>query len=371
MNKTHSIILISLISLLLPGCEKEEVKVEKKYRPVQYTKVAQRGGEIKQTFSGVIEAGLDAELSFRVSGTIAKRHIKLGEKVTAGTVLAELDATDYRVALQQSQANLQQAIANQRNQQANYERLTELYENNNASKSDLDAARAGAESAKATTEISRKQLESTQLQLSYTQLKAPQDCSIADVLADTNETVSAGQSILRINCGLCPKVSVSIPEQFIRSIKTGDNVTVTTSSESEKVYSATISEVGVAAASGGTFPVEALLEGDCPELPTGMTANIQFDFSEPLLGGNQNQLFIPYVSVGKDDSGHFVFVLEPLNEDIYKATKRKVVIGLEAQNGLQILNGIKEGELIATAGVRRLLDGMEVKLLDKPISGTY
>lgn len=371
MRNFKNVFLTGLLVLLIAACEQEILLPEKTYRPVQYIKVIPKGGEIKQTFSGVIEAGLDAELSFKVGGTIARRYVKLGQKVASDSILAELDATDYRVALQQSQANLKQAIANQRNQQANYERVIELYENNNASKSDLDSARANAESAKATTEVSRKKLESSELQLSYTRLKAPQACSIAAVLADTNEGVKAGQGVIRINCGRCPKVSVSIPEQFIQSINTGDDVVVVTSSELDKNYHATISEVGIAAASGGTFPVEATLEGDCPELPTGMTANIQFDFSSKMFDPQQSRIFVPYLSVGEDNKGNFVFVLLPLGNDIYKAEKRQVTIGEEAQNGLQIITGINENELIATAGVRRLLDGMEVKLLEKPILGSY
>ncbi|TQV76801.1 efflux RND transporter periplasmic adaptor subunit [Aliikangiella marina] len=365
MKIVKTILTVGFLSLLLSACEQEKPIVEKTYRPVQYTKVMPSGGQNKQTFSGVTEAGLDAQLSFRVSGTIAKRLVKLGEEVSAGQVLSELDATDYRVGLQQAQASLQQALANQRNQKANYERVIDLYENSNASKSDLDAARAGAESAEASVDVSRKQVESAELQLAYTQIKAPQACSIAAVLADTNETVAAGQGVLRINCGRCIKVRVSIPEQFIQLIKTGSNVQVSASARPDKVYSGIVSEVGVAAASAGTFPVEVILQGDCAELRTGMSANVQFDFSDQLAG--QGKIFVPYLSVGEDEKGHFVFVLVPTNDDIYRAEKRHIVIGAPAQNGLQIASGLTQGELIATAGVRRLLEGMEVKLLDKPI----
>lgn len=367
MKNTKNILLVSLLGLTLAACEQEQQVAEKTYRPVQYTKVAPSGGLIKQTFSGVTEAGLDAQLSFRVNGTIAKRIVKLGEKVTPGQTLAELDATDYRVALQQAQASLQQAQANQRNQKANYERVIDLYENNNASKSDLDAARAGAESAEAAAAVSRKQLESAQLQLSYTQIKSPQACSIAAVLADTNETVAAGQGVLRINCGRCTKVRVSMPEQFIQLIKTGTDVQVSASANPNKSYAAIVSEVGVAAASGGTFPVEVLMQGDCPDLRAGMTANVQFDFSQQLTG--EASLFVPYLSVGEDENGNYVFVLVAVENGIYRAEKRQVKVGEPAQNGLQIVEGLNEGDLIATAGVRRLLDGMEVKLLEKPILG--
>ncbi|MBL4761150.1 MAG: efflux RND transporter periplasmic adaptor subunit [Gammaproteobacteria bacterium] len=365
LNK-HFISTAFICSLLL-GCDNPPPDIVKSYRPVQYIQVSQLDAVSKQTFSGIVEAGLDAKLSFRVSGTINKRHVKLGEKVKMGQLLAELDKTDYSVALQQAKASLQQASANQRNQQANYARITRLYENSNASKSDLDRARADAESAKAATDITRKQLESANLQLSYTQLKSPQACSIAELFADTNESVNAGQAVVRINCGQCPKVRVTIPEKFIQFIQTNDQVQVITTAGTIAHYPAIVSEVGIAAASAGTFPVEALLQGDCPDLRTGMSANLQFDFSKDLNGSSGRQLLIPYLSVGQDDAGKYVFVLAAMGDGIYRADRKTVTTGEPAQNGLPILNGLKQGDLIVTAGVRRMLDGMEVKLLAKPI----
>lgn len=371
MKTTINILLISLLTTLLLACEEKKKVTEKVYRPVQYVEVKSKPGEIKQTFSGVVEAGLDAQLSFRVNGTIEKRHVKLGDKVSKGQLLVSLDDTDYQVSVQLAQANLQQALANQRNNQAVYERTIGLYENNNAAKSDLDAARAAAESAKATSEVARKQLESAQLQLAYTKLQAPQSCSIAQVLADTNENVSAGQSVIRINCGQCSKVRVAIPEQYIQMIQTNKQVSVSSTANPDNTYQAVISEVGVAAATGGTFPVEAILQGNCNELKSGMTANVKFDFSELFNELQEKPLFVPYLSVGEDKNGRYLFVLKAIGDGIYKAEKTKVVIGEKAQNGVQIITGIKEGDLIATAGVRRLINGMEVKLLDKPILGNF
>ena len=371
MKLINKILLLITVGLGITACGQEQAAPPAKvYRPVQYVQVSPQGQVLTDTFSGVIEADLDAQLSFRVGGTITQRHVKVGDDVEAGTLLAELDTTDLQVAYQQAGASLRQAEANERNQQTNYSRVIELYENNNSSKSDLDAARAGAESAKAATAVARKQLEAARLQLSYAQLKAPQDCSIADILADTNESVSPGQGVIRINCGACAKVKVSIPDQLISSINKSDEVLVSSSAFPDQKFKALVTEVGVAADSGGAFPVEALLQGDCPNLRSGMSANVLFNFSKPTSEGNQEQLVVPYMSLGEDDLGHFVFVLQPLQDGIYKAERRGVeFIAGNNDNGVEIVSGLQVGELVATAGVRRLLDGMEVKLLDKPILG--
>lgn len=360
---------LALTSVLLVSCEKEEVVVEKVYRPVQYVKVEPMGATVTDTFSGVVEADLDASLSFRVGGTITKRLVKVGDQVKANQLLAELDATDLQVSYQQAQASLAQAVANQRNQQANYNRVIELYENNNSSKSDLDAARAGADSAKAATSVARRQAEAARLQVSYTKLRSPQACSVAQVLADKNEAVNAGQGVIRVNCGSCAKVKVSVPDQLINNIHKGDEVKITSSAFPNKKFDAKVTEVGVAASSGGAFPVEALLQGDCPDLRAGMAASLIFDFTKLLQADNAKQLLVPYLSIGEDDKGNFVYVLNAIGDGIYKAERRTIEFVPSNDNGAEIISGIQAGELVATAGVRRLLDGMEVKLLDKPILG--
>lgn len=359
----------ALVSLFLVACEKQKVVSEKVYRPVQYIKVQPIGATVTDTFSGVVEADLDANLSFRVGGTITKRLVDVGDQVRANQLLAELDATDLQVSYQQAQASLAQAVANQRNQQANYDRVIELYENNNSSKSDLDAARAGADSARAATAVARRQAEAARLQVSYTQLRAPQVCSVAQILVDTSEAVNPGQGVIRVNCGSCAKVKVSVPDQLINNIQKGDSVKVVTSAFSGQQFDAKVTEVGVAASSGGAFPVEALLQGECPSLRAGMAASLIFDFTQLLQADNAKQLLVPYLSIGEDDKGNFVYVLNPIGDGIYKAERRSIEFVSSNDNGAEIISGVKAGELVATAGVRRLLDGMEVKLLDKPILG--
>jgi multidrug efflux system membrane fusion protein len=365
LNK-RTLSLLLIISLL-SACEKDKIVANKVYRPVQYIKVMHKSNQITDTFSGVIEADLDANLSFRVGGTIVNRSVKVGDLVQAGQLLAELDTTDLKVAYQQSLASLQQAKANERNQRASYERAMELYENNNSSKSELDNARAGADSAKAASNVASKQSEASRLQLSYSKLVSPQICSVAEILADTNEAVKAGYGVIRVTCGACAKVKVSVPGRLISSIHKGDDSIVRTSAFSDKEFPAKVTEVGVAASSDGTFPVEALLQGSCPDLRAGMSANLSFEFSD-LEGSEQaKRLMVPYLSVGKDSKGNFVYILKPVKGGIYRAVRTSVEFEPRSNNGAEIITGIQAGDLVATAGVRRLLDGMEVKLLDTPI----
>lgn len=343
----------------LSGCDPKSAEIEPLVRPVRYEMVVERRGGSHRTFSGTARAAVESTLSFKVAGTVAERPVEVGDTVAKGDLLARIDPQDYRVRLQEAEAGLAQARANLRNAQATYERTRGLYENRNASQSDLDAARAAAESAEATVQASTQQLEAARLQLSYTRLMAPQDCAIADTFVKANENVQAGQDVVRIACGDCSEVEVSVPETFIDRVDEVASVAVRIDALGEEEYPAEITEVGVASG-GTTFPVTVQLVGECPPVRSGMAADVTFEVSEEAA---YQGIVVPVVAVSEDDRGNYVYVLETDADSRWFARRRAVEVGGVAAQGVRILSGLNEGELLVTAGVRRIEDGQQVKLL--------
>ena len=83
--------------------------------------------------------------------------------------------------------------------------------------------------------------------------------------------------------------------------------------------------------------------------------------------GARGRLLVSPVAVGEDREGRFVFVLEPQAEEGTGLVRRRdVSVGELTGDGLEILSGLEDGELVVTAGVRRLSDGEEVKVLEIP-----
>ncbi len=343
----------------LNGCAPEPAEVEPLIRPVRYEAVVERRGGSQRTFSGTARAAVESTLSFKVAGTVTERPVEVGDTVAKGDLLARIDPQDYRVRLQEAEAGLAQARANLRNAQATYERTRGLYENRNASQSDLDAARAAAESAEATVKASTQQLEAARLQLSYTRLTAPQDCAIAETFVKANENVRAGQDVVKIACGDCSEVEVSVPETFIDRVDEVASVAVRIDALGKEEYPAEITEVGVASG-GTTFPVIVRLVGECPQVRSGMAADVTFAVSEEAA---YQGIVVPVVAVGEDDRGNYVYALETDADSRWFARRRAVEVGGVAAKGVQIVSGLDEGELIVTAGVRRIEDGQQVKLL--------
>lgn len=110
-------------------------------------------GIIQQSIeaTGSIVANSEAKVSFQQGGIVSAVHVKIGDAVKKGTVLAELDTTDLQLSVSQAEAQLEQARNNVRNAeqaiiiaQANYNRTVQ-----GTRDADLKAAEAALQSAKA------------------------------------------------------------------------------------------------------------------------------------------------------------------------------------------------------------------------------
>lgn len=363
----YYIFVLAFIITAALSCGSSEEKARETIRPVRYQEVLASGGGEIRTFTGVAKAGLESNLSFKVSGTILTLPVKLGDKVTEGELISEIDPSDYLIQKQESEASLISAQAQARNAQADYSRIRALYENNNASRGELDNARASSESADAQVEAARKRLELSDLQLSYTRLTSPVDGAIAEVYVEVNENVSTGEKIVTVTSGTNTEVNVAVPEILISSIIVGSPVEIKFDAIPGKTYTGTVTEVGVAATSAATtFPVTVRVDSEDGSILPGMAAEVAFRFENP---GGENAIFVPSVSVGEDREGRYVFVLEADgqtegDEDTYITKKKPVTVGHISAQGIEIVDGLSGGELIVTAGVRRINDGQRVKLLE-------
>lgn len=349
-------------AILLVACEQPPGQVEELVRPVRYAEVLPVGAVSQRIFSGVTKAALDADLSFKVRGNVTTIDVVVGDRVESGQLVAQLDPTDYQVLLREAEAGLQRARAELRNARANFDRTRELYENRNVSKSDLDTSRAASESANALVAAAQQHLEAARLQLSYSKLLSPEACTIARRYVEPNQNVSTGQPIVRVNCGECSEVVIDVPGAWIGVIRQGALASVSVAELGNRSFVAAVSEVGVAAERGASaYPVTLAIEDDCTDIRAGMAAEVQMTIP----GGIPDGFLIPYVAVGEDRDGNYVFVLEPAEDGNYVARRRAILINLTPNTeGIAVLDGLEEGELIATAGVRRLIDGQIVTLLE-------
>jgi len=352
--------LVLLVSglLIIIGCQ-ENKEIKRVIRPVRTEQVFSTGAERIRTFAGVVQAGTESKMSFKVSGTVERIYVEIGSKVRAGHTLAELDPTDYEIQVRQAENARDQARAAEIQAEAQYERVRQLYENNSASKSDLEAARAAYQSAHEQDNITKKRRKLARNQLEYTKLKAPVAGAISSVRIEQNENIQMGQHAFVLTSGSDLEVRIAMPEILIAQIREGDNVSVTLDAVGGKVFDAKVTEVGIASTQyATTYPVTVKLLKVDPDIRPGMAAEVSFSFRATR---EQESFVVPAHSVSEDRLGRFVFVVEPADSGLGIVHKKPVEVGELLPDGLEILEGLTDGDHLVTAGVSKITDSLTVR----------
>lgn len=375
--KMKNLPILFLPLLLLISCNSETVEAPPpSLRPVKYAPITKSGGEDVHIFSGVAQAEKEAKLSFRVSGTVRNLSVKLGDRVRRGQLIASLDPIDYSIQAEQatasekgSEANLQSAENSLIIARANYQRIEKLYENNSIplseyeqAKSNYETAQSQYEAAKTQVTSAQKQSQAARNQVNYTRLTAPFSGIITAVNIEANELVGSGNPIAILSSVSKPEINVGIPENLISRIQKGQKVAVSFSVLTGESFMGTVQEVSFAAGNAPTYPAIIRIDNASQEIRPGMAANVRFDLGE---SNAEPKIVSPVKAIGSGVDGNFAYVLEAVDAGTYKANKRSVEVGALLPDGFVVLAGLQEGDLVATAGLKSLLDGMEVTLLEE------
>ena len=382
--------LVALLALLLitSACsdKSKDNNSAQKIKPVKYITVSSSSLNGNTSFTGLAKAQKEARLSFKVSGTVDAVNIKVGQRVKKGQTLAVLDAADYQVnynaslagvenakaQIENAQAQLQQAKASMIAAESNYKRFEKLYETNSISISDFEQAKSAYQSAEANynavnTQItaaksalrsSESQTKSASNQVSYTRLVAPFSGIITEINVEPNEIAPQGQPVIVINSEGNPNIEIGIPESSISAIQPQQKVTVRFNTLQEVELKGIVDEIGYSP-TGSTYPVTIrLIENDARIRP-GMPASASFDAVKK--EDKKPAIIVPASAVGEDNEGRYVYVLQ--NENNQLTCKRQAVkVGKVQDVNFEILDGLKGGEKIVSAGLNMLQEGMLVSL---------
>ncbi len=354
--------IAALMIIVAPGCEKAEPPADPPIRPVKYQVAQKSGGMRTVTFSGESSAGVESRLSFKVAGTIDEIAVKVGDTVKKGQLIAQLEKTDYALQVQQARASAASASAQANNAKSTYERIERMYESESASRSDLDAARAAFKSAQANVSAASQQVKLARQQESYTRLAAPVAGNIAQVPAERNENISPGQPVVTLTSGDKPKVTVAVADKYIREVQTGAAVKVRFPDLQGQSFDAVVSEVSPTS-SGTGASVTVVLSNPSKDVRPGMSADVELTFGS---AQDQARIVVPPAAVGQDRDGEMVYVVERTEPGQGTVKRVSVTINPEpTAEGIEIVEGVNEGDIVVTAGRTRITDGLVVKLPEK------
>ena len=200
-------------------------------------------------------------------------------------------------------------------------------------------------------------------QLDYTRLNAPAAaCAVAQVPVEVNENVTPGQAVAVIACGSQPEVKVAVPEGRHRPHpgKGGGPRQPSTSSRMKPLRR--WSPRWGSRRWEATPPFRSPSVWRPPTAASGPGWRPAVSFQLEGAADAAGRIFLPPAAVGEDEKGRFVFTLKRLAGGFGIAHRRAVEVGPIGAAGLEIVAGLSPDELVVTAGVSRIQEGLKVKL---------
>ncbi|BBB89403.1 cobalt-zinc-cadmium resistance protein CzcB [Methylomusa anaerophila] len=372
-------------------------------KPLVAVETVQKRDMVKRiVLSGQTVPAAQVDIAAKYTGRIVQVTVELGQRVEAGQVLIIQDTRDIDLIIAQSGESMRLARAesvetkaafdaNYRKAEADYQRnLDNLrrYESLHAagavSRENLDTARQQLVNAKAALDTLKEQamtqgapavletrqaaaaraeymLEAYKQQREDMVLRAPRNGIIGYRQAEAGALVQDGQKLLTVVDNSSIYIDCQVAEQNAAYLVTGMELPVTVDSLG-KSYPGKITYISpVSNEKTQAFTVRILLlQGDLL-IKGGMFAHAN---AEILL--KPKTIFVSKEAVLDKNGKKYVFVIHENKQ----AEQRQVRLGLANDEAVEILEGVKAGELVAGSNVSRLKQDMQVEVEQKAKTGS-
>ena len=279
-----------------------------------------------------------AVIAADISGLLVELDAPEGRQVEKGHVLARIDDTEARAALQVAEAR-------ERNAMATFERVKPLVEDGVIPEQALDDAEAELETA-------RGLVAERKASLGKRVVRAPFTGLLSIGTAELGEYVAGGTAIARLTRMDPLDLVFTVPEESAGRIGVGQTVAGRVGRCGER-FEARVTALDPALdATTRSLPVLARVPNSDLTLRPGMSARVRV-----VVGERPEALVVPHEALVRQGSGYQLWVIA----DDGTASPRPVTVGSFAADWVEITGGLEEGEQVVVAGHQKLRPGAPVE----------
>jgi membrane fusion protein, multidrug efflux system len=350
--------LVLPLVAILSGCNGEARVEQETARPVKVATVGGALGGRALTYSGVVRPRIESAIGFRVTGKIVERLVNVGDRVEVDQVIARLDDTDLKLAANSAKAAVASARSRRTVASDNLERGKALLPKAIISQAAYDIRRNEMDAAVSALDSAEAQLRQATNAVGYATLKADNAGIVTAVMGEPGQVVSAGQTVITLAHAEETEIAIAVPEQDAGHLTIGQQAKITLWAGARVNLEGRIREIaGQADPASRTYAVRITVNGSPQIMRLGMTASVVLHVDDQVAG-----VVVPLAALTESEGSPEVFVVDPANEAVRKTP---VSVGGIAEDGVRITDGLRSGQVVVTAGVQFLRDGMRVRLPDE------
>jgi RND family efflux transporter MFP subunit len=323
-------------------------------RPARVMEIIFRPQSQTLSLAGTVVPRIEASLGFRVAGKVIGRDVDVGAVLSAGQLIARLDPTDYRLAVENARAALGSADADYARAKADFDRYTNLRGSTAFMTQTLDQRQSTSSIALARVEQARSQLTTAENNLAYTELQADGPGIVTAVQAEVGQVLAQGQTVVRVARTDEIEILVGVPEHRLKAVREAADASYELWSDPSRRFAAHLRELSPSADPvTRTYPARFSVVEKPDFIGLGMTATLAF--SRP---DRQSLAEVPLGAIFQQGKEPAVWIVDKASGAV---TLRPVTVARWRDDTALISSGVKDGELIATAGVHKLESGQKVK----------
>lgn len=299
---------------------------------------------------GTVKAINGVDLSVESAGIVKEILFKANDHVNKGDVLVQLEDEIQRAELEaaRTQAELDQQSLS---------RARELAQRGVGSQSALDAASASAQT-------SAEAVNKAQAALNQRQIRAPFSGTIGIPRIELGQYLQPGTVVATLQDLGTMHVDFTVPEQQFALLELGQTVRIGITDDDMPFAGKIVGIDPKIDPSTRLVSVRAEIENPDNKLNPGQFVRVRVE-----LPSEENILAVPQTAVVTSLFGDYVFRLDPVDasapdspEKLYTASQVFVQIGRREKGVIEIVSGLKDGDLVVDSGQNKLSHGSQVRV---------
>jgi RND family efflux transporter MFP subunit len=293
----------------------------------------------------------------QVPGRLVRVKVREGDNVTAGQVVAEIESSTYRYALDQALAQLAQAESIAKHNDTVVAREQRLFERGISARQQLEAATAAAEQDAAAAKLARAAVDAARFNLEHATIRSPIAGIVLRMLRHSGELVDGtpASAVLEIANPQGLEFAASAAPADLMAIHQGQPAFARFDSLRGRTFPLTVRTVAPLVDSAtGVGSVRLVFAPSDAQPPFGL-------FGEAVItvGEQKNALLVPEEALrNPSENGAEVVVCER-----NVARVKKVRIGTRTDQKVEISQGVAAGERVAVDNVLGLAEGAPIEVL--------